>query len=326
MWWKKCIYCSFVTVITNLYFIKYDSYAQELYPLHEPASTLGKNTLGIRLINETYNEKVQWRNMTGLRLMYGVTPKLTVMATGIASNHHGEKFPQDFPHSNTPERGAIYPMRFNGAHFYGKYRFLTLDKPKQHLRLAAYAETTLVKTTHHESEPNLAMGDTKGWGAGIISTYLYHKFATSLTVGYIHPWSQTGWSPDVINTLPDYNVRAHYGKALTYGLSFGYLVLPKQYTSYKQTNLNVYLEFHGKFYGDGQIDLNIDKPYGYTLSKYRYPDAFRKGYYVDISPGLQAIINSNLRIDASVTLPLLGKSWARLYPVFTIAAQYYFYL
>lgn len=301
-------------------------WSQELYPLHEPASTLGKNTLGVRLFNETYKEVNQYRNMTGLRIMYGLTPKLTILATGIASNHHGSLFPPDYPFHNTPERGKTYPMRINGGHLYGKYRFLTLDKNKQHFRMAAYAEGTLVNTSHHESEPNLAMGDTKGVGLGLINTYLYHKFAASLTLGYIHPFAHVGISPDEVISLPSQKVRTHYGKTLTYALSMGYLLFPKKYTSYKQINLNVYVELHGKRFGDGQIDLFIDEPRAYTLDKARYPAALRKGWFVDVSPGIQAIINSNLRIDCSVTLPMLGKSWARFYPVVTIGAQYYFYL
>lgn len=302
------------------------AHAQELYPLHEPASTLGKNTLGIRMFSETYKEINQVRNMSYLRLMYGLNPKWTVYATAIASNHHGEKMPSEYPFHNTPERGANYPYRLNGGHIYTKYRFLTIDKKNMHLRLAGYLEGTYVNTTHHEAEANLSMGDTKGIGGGLIGTYLYQKFAVSATLGYIHPFDQDGYSPDPVASLGDMKVRTKYGNTWTYGLSMGYLLFPKNYESYKQTNLNVYLEFHGKQFSDARITLMKDTDLEYVLDPIRYPAALRKGYYVDVSPGIQVILGSNLRIDASVTFPMLGKSWARLYPVYTIAAQYYFYL
>ncbi len=302
------------------------SKAQELYPLSEPASTLGKNTLGVRIFSETYKEVDKVRNMTALRLMYGVTPRLTTYITGIASNHHGEKMPQDFPFHNTPERGAEYPYKFNGVHFYAKYRYLSIDKNKSHLRLAVYGEAAQVSTTHHETEPNLMMGDTKGWGGGIINTYLYKKFSASLTAGLIFPKYSEGLSPDPIVGLPDVGVRTHYGRSLTYNLSFGYLIYPKKYENYDQTNINLYLEFTGKAYEAAKVDLFIGTDREYYLHNSRYPTALQKGYYVDISPGIQFIVKSNLRIDASTTLQFINVSYAKVYSVYTLGLQYYFYL
>ncbi len=299
--------------------------AQELYPLSEPASTMPKGVLGVRLFSETYKEVNQWRNMTGLRFMYGLTPRFSVYLTGIASNHHGEKMPVEFPFHNTPERGAYYPYKFNGVHLYGKYRFLTIDRQQEHLRMAAYAEGTWVKTTHHETEPDLMMGDNSGAGAGWIGTYLYRKFAVSATVGAIFPLSYSGDSPDPIPTLPDVPVKIQYGKALTYSLSFGYLLFPRQYESYDQPNINLYLELRGKAFDVAQAWVFYGTPRSYLLATERYPPALQKGYYVDISPGLQLILRSNLRFDFSVTFSTLGTSYARLYPVYNIGIQRYFF-
>lgn len=302
------------------------SSAQELYPLSEPASTMPKNTLGVRLFTEAYQEVGRVRTMSGLRVMYGVSSKLSVYGTAIFSNHHGKKFPEDMPFHNTPERGAKYPYKLNGGHLYAKYRFVSKDKKNAHFRMAAYAEGTYVKTTHHESEANLAQGDTKGVGGGIITTYLYKKFAASLTIGIIQPFGSTEMSPDVVVGLPDIPIRVRYGTTVPYQLSFGYLLLPKKYNNYKQTNLNLYLELTGKTFGDANLDLYYGTNEAYSLGKGRYPEALLKGYYLDVSPGIQAIINSNLRIDFSVTFPWLGKSWAKLYPVYTLGIQYYIYL
>jgi hypothetical protein len=299
--------------------------AQELFPLSEPASNVPKGALGIRLFSETYKEVNQLRNMTGLRLMYGVTPRLSVYLTGIASNHHGKTMPIEFPFHNTPERGAYYPYKFNGIHIYGKYRFLSADAENSHLRMAVYADAALVNTTHHETEPDLEMGDNTGVGAGLITTYLKDKFAVSLTTGVMLPAAYTGKSPDPIEGLPAVPVRVQYGKALEYSLSFGYLLLPRKYKDYNQTNINLYLEFHGKAFQAAKVDMFVGEPNEYFLDQSRYPPALQKGYYVDVSPGIQFIIKSNLRIDCSATFSSLGISYARLYPVFNLGVQRYLF-
>ncbi len=299
--------------------------AQELYPLSEPASSIPKNVIGVRFTSEQYHEVNQWRTQQGLRIMYGLTPRLSTYVTAIASNHHGNKMPEEFPFHNTPERGAYYPYRFNGAHLYAKYRFLSLDSKNEHFRMAAFAEGTWVKTTHHETEPDLMMGDNSGVGAGLISTYLIQKFAATLTLGFIKPFGISGNSPDPIIGLPDVPVRLEYGNTFTYGLSIGYLVFPRKYQSYNQTNFNIYFEAKGKYFGSAAVTIFEGQANEYFLHVSRYPLALQRGYFLDISPGIQFIIRSNFRIDASVTFPALGKSYARMYPVYTAGLQYYIF-
>ena len=308
-----------------IWLIPYRMLAQELFPLSEPASTMPKNTLGVRLFSENYKEIDKVRTMDYIRLMYGVTPRLSVYVTGIASNHHGEKFPLEFPFHNTPERGAKYPFKFNGVHLYSKYRFLSKDGENSHLRVAAYAEGSWVKTTHHETEPDLEHGDNSGVGAGFITTYLKNKFAVSATVGGIIPFQNSGVEPDVYDGLPDIPLRISYGKALTYTLSFGYRLLPIVYSDYKQTNVNLYMEFHGEAYQQSKVILFNGQPQEYELDPVRFPPALQAGYYIDMSPGVQFIINSNLRIDCATTFHLTGQTFARLYPVYSIGIQRYFY-
>jgi len=299
--------------------------AQELFPLSEPASTIPKNTLGIRVFSETYKEVRQWRNESALRLMYGAGARFSIYLTALASNHHGNKMPEEFPFHNTPERGKYYPYKFNGFHLYGKYRFLSKDGQNAHFRMAAYAEGAYVKTTHHETEPDLEMGDNSGIGFGLITTGLKNRFAVSLTTGIILPATYLGESPDPIPSLPDIPIRVTYGKALIYSLSFGYLLLPRKYKNYKQGNLNLYLEFRGKAYDAAKVDLFVGEPNEYYVINAQYPPALQRSWFVDVSPGLQYIIGSNLRIDFSTTFRCLGFSYARLYPVYTIGIQRYFY-
>lgn len=308
-----------------LYFLPLPSTAQELYPLAEPASSIPKNTLGIRVFSETFKEWEQWRNVTGLRFMYGLTPKLSVFATALGSNHHGLLMPEEFPFHNTPERGKIYPYKFNGGHLYAKYRFLSLDKQNEHFRMAAFVEGSYVKTTHHETEPDLEMADNSGFGFGWIQTYLKNKWAISLTLGAIFPAPYIGYSPDPFPGLPEMPIKVHYGKTLTYHLSMGYLILPRTYKSYDQGNLNVYLSLHGKYYDAAKAMVFYGEPNAYYLEHEQYPIALQRGWFVDISPGIQYIVKSNLRIDFSLTMRGLGFSYARLYPLYTVGIQRYFY-
>lgn len=263
--------------------------------------------------------------MDYIRFMYGLTPRLSVYLTGIASNHHGEKFPVEFPFHNTPERGAKYPFKFNGVHLYTKYRFLSEDGENSHFRMAAYAEGTLVKTTHHETEPDLEDGDNTGVGAGFIGTYLKNKFAVSATFGGVLPFKNSGVAPDPFPGLPDVPLTVQYGKALTYSLSFGYRLLPVTYSDYNQTNVNLYVEFHGEAYQTAKVNLFVGEDNEYTIESVSFPPALKGGYYIDMSPGVQFIVRSNLRIDLATTFHLTGQTFARLYPVYSIGIQRYLY-
>ena len=117
-----------------------------------------------------------------------------------------------------------------------------------------------------------------------------------------------------------------YGKAITYSLSFGYLLLPQTYRSYKQTNINLYAEFLGKSYGSGKVFLeNIGAPGSSYQITGPAVQVFEAHNYVEFHPGLQAIFNSNLRVDISAGFPLLNQSYTRFYPVYTLGVQRYFF-
>lgn len=300
--------------------------AQELFPLNEPASTMPRNVLGVRAFSQHYKEvKNQHRNLYGLRMMYGLTPKLTVMVGGTVSNHHSKSLPPDFPDHNTPQVGVPLPYRFNGLNFYAKYRFYTHDAQNRHLRLAAWAQYSHLNVAHDEGEPNL-QDDTRGFGAGLIGTYLYRHFAVSFNGGLILPSEYKGDVPDILAGLPSVPARVVYGKAWQYNLSFGYLLLPQRYSSYRQTNINLYLELLGKSYDGAKVYFeNIGMPgsaYEVTgLGK----EVLSRSYYVEAHPGIQAIIRSNLRIDLSVGFPVIRKSYAHYYPLWSLGIQRYFY-
>ena len=302
--------------------------AQELFPLNEPASNVPKGVLGIRAMSETYKEVGEFRNQFSLRLLYGVLPNLSVTATIGVSNHHDRNFPPDLvthTHNGNQtvyttgnfQRGVTYPYLSNGIYLYTKYRFISNDGLHRHFRMAAYAEGTYVNQAHDEAEPNL-IGDTKGYGAGLITTCLKNHFAISLTSGFIIPGAYDGLSPDV-NGGPMIPTKISYGRALVYNLSMGYLLFPRVYKDYDQLNVNVYLELLGKAYESAQV-----KQYGNVSVPINTP-LLDKGNYVEAAPGVQCIFKSNLRVDFSVKFPLINKSYARFYPVFLIGVQRYFY-
>ncbi len=299
--------------------------AQELFIQSEPASTMPGGVTGIRAFGQVYREPGDYyRGMAAFRIMHGVTPKLTMMLTATASNHHSKELPPDFPDHNTPQVGVPLPWRFNGVNLYAKYRLLSRDGAKSHFRISAYGSASWLDVAHDEGEPDL-MDDTKGFGAGLITTWLKDHFALSATVGGILPSGYKGPVPDIIPGLPSIPAHVEYGNALTWSLSAGYLLLPRTYRNYRQTNVNLYAELLGKSYSQGKVFLeNIGSGSAYQISGPAL-QVFEAHSYLEFHPGIQAILGSNLRIDLSAGFPLISRSYTRFYPVYTIGVQRYFF-
>lgn len=308
--------------------------AQELFPVAEPASNIPKGALGIRAFDEGYKEAGLFRSFAGIRLMYGVTSKFSVYAAGTMSDIHERTLPFDFithNHSggqlvaatNTPQQGIPYPYIFNGLDVYAKYRFLTSDGEHTHFRMAAYAEGSYVKVPSHEAEPDLLI-HSSGYGGGLIATWLQQRLAISLTTGFILPVEYKGNTYDNYGGV--YPTSIQYGNAVNYSLSFGYLWLPRHYTSYTQTNWSIYCELIGKSYSSARVSEQ-DGPFAGAII-YNIPittPVLKAGSYIDINPGLQCIINSIYRIDLSVGFPLINQSYNHLYPLYLLGVQRYFY-
>lgn len=317
-----------IKILIAFFSISLASQGQELYPHNEPASSIPKGVLGVRAFSELYREVGTYRNLYSLRLMYGLLPKLSIMANVTTTNHHSSDFPpnlvshihngnQTIYSTGNFQRGVKYPYRFNGIYLYAKYRFITFDKQNQHLRMALYGECSNIKVAHDEAEPSL-LDDTKGYGGGLIITYLKKHFAISLTAGAIIPGAYNGFAPDPSGgaMIP---TQIKYGRAIKHNLSIGYLLYPFHYENYKQVNINIYCEFIGKTYEAAKVTQ-----YGFKSVPIQTP-LLDAGSYIEAHPSIQAIINSNLRIDASVGFNLINKSYARFYPIYMIGIQRYFY-
>ena len=293
-------------------------YSQELFPHVEPASNIPAGVLGVRVINEFYDEVDVLRSMQSFRLMWGFNPKLMFSQSYTFGNHHGNKLPEDFIandgrigiHTHGIDKGIEYPYRFENLNNSLKYRFLSLDGKNEHFRVAANFDFAIGSRAHDEAEPSF-QGDNSGLGAGITATLLKNKFAVSLNGNVImpHKYSQSG-----IQTI-----EIQYGNALNYNLSMGYLLLPRKYKSFKQTNINLYVEFIGKIYEAAEIEVDNQSVLIADVP------GLEKGKYIEIRPSIQFIIHSNTRIDFSIAKPVMNMSYVRTYPAYYFNLQHYFF-
>lgn len=152
---------------------------------------------------------------------------------------------------------------------YMQYRFFTKDAMYAHTRMAFYAKVIQSNQKAVHTNAVLLDGEESVQGAGFILTQLKHKWASSLSLGVVQKkdWSQ------------------HYGKsAFQYSFSNGVLIYPKSYTSYGQTNVNLYLELIGQKLLSG------------------------KGQYLDAAPAIQFIFNSQAKLNMGYRFPLLEKT------------------
>ncbi len=302
--------------------------AQELYPITESASTVPKGVVGLKIMDETYQEYQQTRSQFSLRLMYGLTSKLSVYIQPNISNHHDTILPVNLVththvgsatpfYANSKTFGLKYPFLFGGFYFFAKYRIFSHDLEQKHFRIALYANASTANVAHDEAEPSLT-GDNKGYGGGIIITQLLHRFAATISGGFIKPGTYHETRYDYSYTQPEFTTDLTYPDAFTYTFSFGYILYPKVYTSYEQANYNIYLELIGKSYGAAAVVQN-------NLPVDAKTQTLKAGNYLDANIGLQTIVSSNTRVELSAAFNIVNRSWEHFYPFYTIGWQHYFY-
>jgi len=167
-----------------------------------------------------------------------------------------------------------YPVvRWESVRAYGKYRFYSDDEVHRHFRATAFLEGSYSRNDPYYDEISFE-GDQSGVRAGIIITQLIHKLALSTTVSLSEVLQSQRWKEG-----PD----PYSYQAVNYTLSAGYLLLPFKYRSYKQTNVNFYLEFLGS--------SNIGKDL----------------HYLDMAPAIQFIFNSNTKLNFGYRFQLYGN-------------------
>jgi hypothetical protein len=234
--------------------------AQELYVFSEPASNMPAHSISVKLTDHFVTSDMIYSRFTHRimpQIMFGVSKKLMLHAGGSISNMH------------TPD------LRFESASFYAKYRFLSNDDVHKHFRMAVFADASVTRAPFHYEEISL-MGDKSGVEAGIIATQLWNKFALSATVSHTQVLDSSRFNKVIY--VPD-----RLYQSINYSLSGGLLVFPKEYTDYKQTNLNLYAELLGE----------------------RSLDA--KKYCLDLAPAVQLIFNSNFKVNIGYRVQLAGN-------------------
>lgn len=231
------------------------SNAQELYVYTEPASNMPAKSisgkLSTTLLKNSSTDRAEQRYAP--EIMLGLSKKWMVHGATTFSNMYSSN------------------LRWESVRLYAKYRFLSLDEVHQHFRMAAFGEIAHSVNDAMYEEVSLN-GDQSGVMGGVILTQLWQKLALSSTLSYAQ----------VTTKKPASIPEAYPWQAFNYSLSAGYLLLPHNYTSYRQTNVNIYAELLGQ----------------QTLDK--------KQYYIDVAPALQFIFNSNAKLNMGYRFQLSG--------------------
>ena len=229
-----------------LFFIAENNFGQELFVVTDPASNIPTNTLTVRVMQSVFKEQIKsgFNYHAMPEITYGISKNVMLRSTLFVSTR-----------SNS--------LITEGASFYAKYRFFSTDDINSHFRLATFGRYSFNKADIHQEEIEI-MGHNTGFETGLIATQLIKKVAISSSISF----------EKAFDNKPDYQFPVNQGNnATNYTLSIGKLMYPKKYTSFRQTNINLMLEFLGQ-----TINQNGKS-------------------YLDVVPSVQFIINSQARID-----------------------------
>lgn len=243
-------------IILIMVFAFQKNHSQELFVVIDPASNVPANSLAVNIMQSAFKEKFE----TGYN--YHLMPEVTY---GINKNFmiRGSAF-------ISTRSDALYA---EGGGFMVKYRFLSNDDLNSHFRMAAYGRYSFNRADIHQEQIEI-QGHNTGFETGIIATKLIHKLAISSSVSF----------EKALDNKPNYPFPNIFGdNATNYSISFGKLMYPKKYTNFKQTNINLMVEFVGQ-----TINENGKS-------------------YVDVVPAIQFIINSQARIDLAYRQELVSS-------------------
>tara|TARA_B100000287_G_scaffold123597_1_gene115557 strand:- start:2614 stop:3462 length:849 start_codon:yes stop_codon:yes gene_type:complete len=246
------------------------SNSQELYINTEPASLIPKGTKVVRLTNS--NIFLSGSNIMGSisnaflvtpSLAYGLSKKIMVSGS--------------FQFANKPFEQDMMPnFGFNGFKIYSKQRILSTDKEKYHTRLSSFIKFSYHEDKFMEDNIDLELQDT-GFEFGLIGTQLINKLAISITSAFTRvsnidvkstQGSTVKWQTTNLSTSKN-------------SISAGYLLFPRKYKSYKQTNFNLYLEYI--------TNTILTKDFSNNYHKFSST----------LAPGIQFILLSRSRLDFS---------------------------
>jgi len=237
--------------------IRISGKAQELYVFSEPASNMPSKSISAKLTSRFPDSKQNdyFKQRYTPEVMIGVNKNLMVHVATTFSDFY------------TPK------VTWESIRGYAKWRFYSSDDVHQHFRMAAFVEGSYSKSPFLYEDINLE-GDNSGIQAGIIATQLVRKFAVSATVSGIRVFA---------DQAEHVGHQGHSVNAVYYSLSTGYLLFPRNYTDYRQTNVNLYVEFLGM--------STIDPSHS----------------MLDIAPAIQLIFNSNTKLNFGARFQARGE-------------------
>jgi len=194
-------------------------------------------------MDEANTAKINYHLIPGI--MLGISKKLMVSGDIFFSN-----------------RSEVF--RAEGGSIYAKYRFLSNDAVQKHFRMAGFGRISYNNSDIHQEEISM-YGHNTGVEFGIVATQLLRKVAISSSVAFLNATDNGNSNKFVYGQ--------NRSKAVNYTFSVGKLMLPKEYKDYRQTNLNLMVEFIS------QVNTGSGK------------------YYMDIAPTVQMIFDSQVRVD-----------------------------
>ena len=232
-----------------LTFLSFQVNAQELFVVTEPASNVPAGSVAFKLgqsrMKEKFEEGFNYHMMP--EITWGVSKELMLRASGFISNRNSEN----------------NDLKTEGASLYAKYRFLSTDDLHSHFRMAVFGRYSFNNADIHQEEIE-TMGHNSGFEAGIVATQLIKKVAISTSISL----------EKALDNKPNYTFPdSQSDVAFNYTLSFGKLMYPKHYSDFKQTNINLMIEFVGQTLNENQKS------------------------FLDVVPSIQFIVNSQARID-----------------------------
>jgi hypothetical protein len=241
---KKFIKSALLGMMSIFYFNH--TAAQELFVFSEPASNMPARSIGIRASNWLmYDNPDKTLNYQLIpEVMWGVNKNLMIHFDGFFTNQGGN-------------------FHAVGAGTYAKYRIYSADAVNRHFRMAVYGRLSLNNSAIFQQEIDLTRNNT-GYALGLIATQLLHRQAISATIGF-----NQAYNNGTENKIPP----GQSDQAINFSLSTGRLIFPKEYVSYKQTNLNLMLELSGQHL----MGANEN--------------------FLDLAPAVQFIFNSQTRLD-----------------------------
>lgn len=278
----KILFCFTYLLISNF------SRSQELYIVSHPAANLSKNRFEFRNNILSYDNFKYYHN--SFELNYGVLGNLTLYNNVFYSLDEGYKFLGN------------YDVAL-------RYRFLDIDRKNFHIRTAVQSGVTIpVNSTKIVSDaveyelhpghkikfynfinditvPSVDFHTTDNYTIknDLIITNLIKKFSITGEVGYN------------IN-VPKSDFK--FGNYFDGSLAMGYLLLPREYKSYKDVNVNIYSETKAFYFLKNKfLNTEINNSGGFRLDTYI---------------GIQAIFLSSIMAELSYKIPVHSNEFAEI--------------